>query len=215
MYMHIFSSSVKCNKECISSLLYPRISINKMRLILFSVFVITFLLNRIASCLQQYHEFEAKFWTVEENLDKLQELFYPTNKASPSFIVVDYSCVNENNETTIPCTIVNSNPLGFIHFPHKINQYCEEDHNTSQFCNWMWTDSAIYLVYSPAVLNVLAYFADSFFTITYHNMLQLHIPILCDEVAKDHIKKLTTRVRNNFVCIAIVLYLTVEEFGKR
>ena len=178
-----------------------------MRSIFFSVVVVIFLLNSTASCLQQYYKFEAKFWSVEENLDKLQESFYPTNRASPSFIFVDYSCINESNETTVPCTLVKNNPLGSIHFPHKINQYCEEDRNISQFCDWMWTDSAIYLVYSPAVLNVLAYFADSFFTISYHNMIQLHIPILCNEVAKDHIKKLTTRVRDKYVYTANIFIL--------
>lgn len=169
--------------------------VNEMKSILLTVFVVMALLNCEMSCLQQYHEFEEKFWSTEENLDKLQDMFYPTNTVRPNFIYVDYSCINESNETVITCTLAKNNPLGYIYFPHKINQYCDEDHNVSQLCNWIWTDTAVYLVYSPAVFNALAHFTESFFAIRYYHMVQLHLPVLCDKIPKDYVKKLTTRVR--------------------
>lgn len=165
-----------------------------MRPTLLAAFVVITVQVNFGASSHLYHEFEEKFWSVEENLDKLHDTFYPTNMASPNFIFVDYSCINESNDTVVTCTLNKDNTFGYTKFPHKLKEHCEEEHNVSHLCNWMWTDSAVYLVYSPAVLNTLAYFTESFFAIRYYYMIQLHIPILCHEVTKDHIKKLTTRV---------------------
>ena len=95
-----------------------------MKSILLSVFVVTTIvvLNCGVSCLQRYHEFEEKFWGIEENLDKFQDMFYPTNAASPNFVFVDYSCINESNEAIINCIHTKHTPLSYVNFPHKFHQ---------------------------------------------------------------------------------------------
>lgn len=75
------------------------------------------------------------FWSVEEHVDKLQELFYPhiSYKASHSFTFVD-SCINEDNETVIACMLTKDNALVYIFSFLTRSMINKEVHNVSQLC---------------------------------------------------------------------------------
>ena len=138
-------------------------------------------------CINSYTELERRFIARESNIVKLQNTFYPVNQATPSYVLVSY--YYESNDTDIcPNTDLLKVNLKF----KDLNAYNELSTDAQQLCNWVWTDSAVYIVYSPWMLNTYALLIETFFTsLGYDSKISLQVDHFCHY---QHIQKLTSRV---------------------
>jgi len=138
-------------------------------------------------CIESYTELEKRFKTRESNIVKLQKTFYPVNQATPSYILVSY--YYDTNSTHI-CT--NADLLKVNLKFKDLNTYSGLSNDAQHLCNWVWTDSAVYIVYSPWVLNTYALLIETFFTsLGYDSKTSLQVDHFCDY---HQIQKLTSRV---------------------
>ena len=150
-------------------------------------------------CASKYTEIEKKFLSNEENIEKLQDLFFPVNGKSANFAVVDYFYYNSQG-TPVVChytsNLVDSSRL--YYFAHEFEEHCYQPSNdVTLFCHWMWTDRAIFVLYSPRDLQILAYTVNMLFPQVRTNLtnaVTLEVEEICQNVSYNHLLKLTARV---------------------
>ena len=138
-------------------------------------------------CIDSYSEFERRFMARDNNIVSLQNTFYPVNQASPSYVLVSY--YYESNDTNI-CPDAD---LLKVNLKFKdLDAYGDLSSDAQRLCNWVWTDSAVYIVYSPWMLNTYALLIETFFTsLGYDSKTSLQVDHFCHY---QHIQKLTSRV---------------------
>ena len=138
-------------------------------------------------CVDSYTELERRFVARENNIVNLQNTFYPVNQATPSYILVSY--YYDTNDTQIcPNTDLLKVNLRFKDL--SANKGLSTD--AQRLCNWVWTDSAVYIVYSPWMLNTYSLLIETFFTsLGYDSKMSLQVDRFCHY---QHIQKLTSRV---------------------
>lgn len=143
--------------------------------------------DEVEDCINSYTELERRFMGRDSNIVKLQNTFYPVNQAIPSYILVSY--YYEYNDTEIcPNTDLLKVNLRF----KDTSAYNGLSTDGQRLCNWVWTDSAVYIVYSPWMLNTYALLIETFFTsLGYDSKVSLHVDRFCHY---QHIQKLTSRV---------------------
>ena len=140
-------------------------------------------------CINSYTELERRFMARESNIVSLQNTFYPVNQATPSYILISY--YYESNEThNNICPYAN---LLKVNLQFKdLSAYDELSNDAQHLCNWVWTDSAVYIVYSPWMLNTYALLIETFFSsLGYDSKMSLQVDRFCHY---RHIQKLTSRV---------------------
>ena len=140
-------------------------------------------------CINSYTELERRFMARESNIVSLQNTFYPVNQATPSYILISY--YYESNEThNNICPYAN---LLKVNLQFKdLSAYDELSNDAQHLCNWVWTDSAVYIVYSPWMLNTYALLIETFFSsLGYDSKMSLQVDRFCHY---QHIQKLTSRV---------------------
>lgn len=138
-------------------------------------------------CIDSYTELERSFMARESNIVSLQNTFYPVNQATPSYILVSY--YYDSNDTDI-CP--NADLLKVNLKFEDVSAYDELSDDGQRLCNWVWTDSAVYIVYSPWMLNTYALLIETFFTsLGYDSKISLQVDNFCQH---QHIQKLTSRV---------------------
>lgn len=140
-------------------------------------------------CINSYTELERRFMARESNIVSLQNTFYPVNQATPSYILISY--YYESNEThNNICPYAN---LLKVNLRFKdLSAYDELSNDAQHLCNWVWTDSAVYIVYSPWMLNTYALLIETFFSsLGYDSKMSLQVDRFCHY---QHIQKLTSRV---------------------
>ena len=138
-------------------------------------------------CVDSYTELERRFKARESNIVNLQNTFYPVNQATPSYILVSY--YYESNDTQI-CP--NADLLKVNLRFKDLNSYDGLSSEERLLCNWVWTDSAVYIVYSPWMLNTYSLMIETFFTsLGYDSKISLQVDRFCQY---QHIQKLTSRV---------------------
>ena len=115
-----------------------------------------------------------------ENIEALEDVFFPTNKASPSYIAVTYyhDQYNESSQCEqIPLTIEQ-----FIVRP-KVQAHRNNDY----LCRWVWSDSAVYLLYDVVMLNYYTLLTDSYFLFMGRQAQAiLKLPKHCKSEITDH-----------------------------
>jgi len=165
------------------------------------------------ACVSKYTEIEKKFLSNEENIELLQDLFFPVNGKSTNFAVVDYFYYNSQG-TPIVCSYTSNmaDSPKLYHFAHDFEEHCYRSSNdVTLFCHWMWTDRAIFVLYSPRDLHILAYTVNMLYPQISTNLtsaVTLEVEDICQNVTYSHLLKLTARVRVLFCsvynyCVAI------------
>ena len=138
-------------------------------------------------CIDSYTELERRFVARENNIVNLQNTFYPVNQATPSYILVSYY-YNTNDTQICPNADLLKVNLRFKDL--SANKGLSTD--AQRLCNWVWTDSAVYIVYSPWMLNTYSLLIETFFTsLGYDSKTSLQVDRFCHY---QHIQKLTSRV---------------------
>ena len=138
-------------------------------------------------CIDSYTELERRFVARQSNIVNLQNTFYPVNQATPSYILVSYHY--DTNDTQI-CP--NADLLKVNLRFKDLSAYDGLSADGQCLCNWVWTDSAVYIVYSPWMLNTYSLLIETFFTsLGYDSKTSLQVDHFCHY---HHIQKLTSRV---------------------
>lgn len=164
-----------------------------IHLVLLVIVVSTVVAEEDEECISSYAEFERRFREREMNIVKLQNTFFPVNQAMPSYILVSYNY--ESNNSTQICS--NTDFLNVNLKFKDLNKYNGLSTDAQRLCNWVWTDSAVYIVFSPWMLNTYALLIETFFTsLGYDSKTSLQIDRFCNY---EHIQKLTSRVSITFI----------------
>jgi len=142
-------------------------------------------------CVESYSELEIKFKQNDKNIEVLQNTFYPVNQATPSYVLISYYYYNSTN--SCPKADYLKVNLKYEDLDIKYNEMSMVER---KLCNWVWTDSAVYVAYSPWQLNSYALLIETFFSsLGYDSKASLEIDAFCDENSSyKHLQKLTSRV---------------------
>lgn len=149
-------------------------------------------------CVNDYNSLMREFLVVTDNLEKLQDTFYPINKANPVYILVQYYYTGKNSS--------------HMHCPDASKEFYHETiarhYNWGQnsvkltdkkyLCFWIWTDSVAYLLFPPSFMDTYSLLTESFFSLASKEALvNLQLPIPCTNIEQDfqrHLYILTARV---------------------
>jgi len=158
----------------------------------------------ILACVSQYSEIETNFLNNETNIEKLQDIFFPVNMKGTIFAIVNY-VYYDSNKTLIVCPPNHRLDDEWYHFSYGFRENCvrQKEHNESLFCRWSWTDSAVYVLYAPRDLQVLAYTVNVMFPQINRYLastVTLQVENICPNVTYQHLLKLTSRV----MCIVMI-----------
>ena len=147
--------------------------------------------SNTSTCASNYTEF-VQLFCCTENIETLEDVFFPTNKASPSYVAVTY--YQDHYNESLQCEQI---PLSFHEFIVRPHAQTNED---DPLCTWVWTDSAVYLLYDPVMFNYYALLTESyFFFIGRQTQAVLKVPKPCKPSTTDYdyikyIEMLTGRV---------------------
>ena len=152
------------------------------------------------ACVLKYTEIEKKFLSNEENIEKLQDVFFPVNGKSTNFAIVNYFYYSSQG-TPVVCSYSKIAESRLYYFAHEFEEHCYQpsSNDVTSFCHWMWTDCAIFVLYSPRDLQILAYTVNMLFPQVRTNLtstVTLEVDDICHNVTYNHLLKLTARVCN-------------------
>lgn len=150
------------------------------------------------TCVSKYTEIEKKFLSNEENIEKLQDIFFPVNGKSTNFAVVNYFYYKSPG-TPVVCSYSQMHDSHQLYqFAHKFEEHCfQPSDDGNSFCHWLWTNCAIFVLYSPRDLQILAYTINMLFPQVRTNLtstVSLEVENICENVTYNHLLKLTARV---------------------
>jgi len=142
-------------------------------------------------CIESYIELENRFKEKDINVQVLQNTFYPVNQATPSYVLISYYHRKEMNS----CPKANLLKVN-LKFD-DLDKYNDMTTEEQELCNWVWTDSVVYLAFSPWQLNSYALLIETFFaSLGYDSKASLEIDKFCTgNFSYQHLQKLTSRVR--------------------
>lgn len=142
-------------------------------------------------CVESYIELENRFIKKDINVQVLENTFYPVNQATPSYVLISYYYYNETNS----CGDANLLKVN-LKFD-DLDKYDGMSMEEQELCNWVWTDSAVYIAFSPWQLNSYALLIETFFaSLGYDSKASLKIDKFCTgNFSYQHLQKLTSRVR--------------------
>ena len=160
-------------------------------------------------CVEGYSSLRKEFLDNVNNVEMLQNTFYPINKAPPVYVMINYYHRGENKSKR--CSDVS---IEF--YRDTVARFYNVDHmysiSTEQYlCFWVWTDSVTYLLFPPSFMNTYSLLTESYFSLLSREaMLDLELPIPCDNFTdfEGNIYILTARVS----CIIIKYILTIISF---
>ena len=147
-------------------------------------------------CVSDYNSLRREFLGITDNLEKLQDTFYPINKANPVYILVQYYFAGANSSHC---------PDASKEFYHETvarhynwGQKSVKSTDKKYLCFWIWTDSIAYLLFPPSFMDTYSLLTESFFSLASKEALvNLQLPIPCTNIEQDfqrHLYILTARV---------------------
>ena len=146
-------------------------------------------------CVEGYNSLRNEFLDNMNNVDMLQNVFYPINKAPPVYVMINYYHRGENKSKRCP-------DVSTEFYRDTVARYYNVDHmysiSTEQYlCFWVWTDSVTYLLFPPSFMNTYSLLTESYFSLLSREaMLNLELPIPCDNFTdfEENVYILTARV---------------------
>ena len=92
--------------------------------------------------MNDYNSLRRELLAVTDNLEKLQDTFYPINKANPVYILVQYYYAGVNSSHRLDAS--NHETVARHYNRSTDNKY---------LCFWIWTDSIAYLLFPPSFMD--------------------------------------------------------------
>ena len=148
-------------------------------------------------CVSTFSSFRREFFTINDNLEKLQDTFYPINKANPVYILIQYHYGGNSSYC----------PDAFKEFYHETvarhynwGQKSVKSNDKKYLCFWIWTDTVAYLLFPPSFMDTYSLLTESFFSLASKEAkVNLQLPKPCNgtDFKKDfhrYLYMLTARV---------------------
>ena len=151
------------------------------------------------ACVDDYSSLKEEFLDNMDNLEELQNTFYPVNRAQPVYVMINYyhSAGNKSNKCPDVSTEFYRDTLArHYNFGHRSSLS-----NKQYLCFWVWTDSVTYLLFPPSFMNTYSLLTESYFSLlSRETMLELELPVPCDNFTdfEESIYILTARVSKTF-----------------
>ena len=146
-------------------------------------------------CVEDYSSLKEEFLNRMDNLEKLQNTFYPVNRAQPVYVMINYYHIAENKRKKCPdvsTEFYRDAVARHYKFGHRSSTSTEQ-----YLCFWVWTDSVTYLLFPPSFMNTYSLLTESYFSLLSREaMLHLKLPTPCENFTdfEDNVYILTARV---------------------
>lgn len=151
-------------------------------------------------CVEDYSGLREEFLDSMDNLEMLQDTFYPVNRAQPVYVMINYYHNAENK--SIRCPDVSTEFYRDTLARHYNFGQRSSTISTEQYlCFWVWTDSVTYLLFPPSFMNTYSLLTESYFSLLSREaMLELELPTPCENFTdfEDNVYILTARVSKTF-----------------
>jgi len=161
-------------------------------------------------CVENYTSLREQFLDNINNLEMLQNTFYPINRADPVYVMINYYHNAAKNKSSkcpdVSTEFYRDTVARHYNFGHRSSTF-----NEQYLCFWIWTDSVAYLLFPPSFLNTYSLLTESYFSfLSREAMLQLELPKPCDNFTnfQENVYTLTARVS----CIFLLHNRTLSMF---
>ena len=149
------------------------------------------------ACVEDYSGLREEFLDNVDNLELLQNTFYPVNRAQPVYVMINYYHDPENKSNRCPDV---STEFYRDTLARHYNFGQRSSILTKQYlCFWVWTDSVTYLLFPPSFMNTYSLLTESYFSLLSREaMVDLELPTPCENFTdfEDDVYILTARVSN-------------------
>lgn len=146
-------------------------------------------------CVEDYSSLREAFLDNMDNIELLQDTFYPVNRAQPVYVMINYYHNAENESIRCPdvsTEFYRDTLARHYNFGHSSSTYTEQ-----YLCFWVWTDSVAYLLFPPSFMDTYSLLTESYFSfLSREAMLDLELPVPCDNFTdfEGNVYILTARV---------------------